>query len=609
LPWLVKEEHPDGFVIHGNAGIPFKIKKGNLSAPRIAEMSKMAKGGVVKPQKLADGDVVEDQPPTADVPWISGRDRSADAPPGMDIDPRASAPGAPGDIPGTFIGPNGGLVNKDGILVDPGSGGDEPAKPGGGSMAASTPAPGGIAPTQNGPLDDLLARNRAAASPSAPAPQDQTPTQTDQQQASAQAGAQSSSGMSWPSIPSLDLSPVQKLADESLAAGKAGAEQQAKAEGDAGTNLAKAWQAQQTQLAQMQSEWKTKRDAAASDVDNMVKALSDPKNQIQPNQFWDSKGTFDKFRAGLGLVLSGIGSGLSGQPNMAAQFIQNGIERNIDAQKANLHTKETQLGWAFKKIGNIDDAANMARANAMAATAAEMGKINATAMGPLALAKQQQAISGLTNTAAQLRAGIIDKQYSAAMNRSQMMFQRSMMQQYGAGASLPGYIPSSTPPPSLPSADLEGVSKFHKAVGEQTVNLPGGLRTWAPAEVAPKVNDEIQQFGVMKQQLAKMEQIGRAHPWNLRQPFTTSEQVDYDTAANALQLSMGQLLGLNRFTPEENKSYKVLTGDKSQWSWGQTGQQNVNSMKQLIQQHMNGIYQKLGVRLPQVQAQPRAPGQ
>lgn len=56
------------------------------------------------------------------------------------------------------------------------------------------------------------------------------------------------------------------------------------------------------------------------------------KATINPNQYIQNMGTGQKTLTALGLVLSGMGAGLTGQPNMAQEMLQKNIDRDIAAQ-------------------------------------------------------------------------------------------------------------------------------------------------------------------------------------------------------------------------------------------------------------------------------------
>lgn len=73
-------------------------------------------------------------------------------------------------------------------------------------------------------------------------------------------------------------------------------------------------------------------DEVHQDALTKVKSIY-AKSTIDPENYVKNLGVSGKISTGIGLVLSGMGSGLTGQPNMAMQVLQNNINRDIDAQK------------------------------------------------------------------------------------------------------------------------------------------------------------------------------------------------------------------------------------------------------------------------------------
>ena len=78
----------------------------------------------------------------------------------------------------------------------------------------------------------------------------------------------------------------------------------------------------------------------AEDRANTLRAELQSKNE--------SKALGNKLLAGIGLALSGIGSGLTGQPNLAMDMLQKTIDRSIEAQK---QTYINKLSQAQEKAG------------------------------------------------------------------------------------------------------------------------------------------------------------------------------------------------------------------------------------------------------------------
>ena len=63
---------------------------------------------------------------------------------------------------------------------------------------------------------------------------------------------------------------------------------------------------------------------------------------IDPGRFWASKSTGERILARIGIALSAVGSGLAGGQNQALAYINNAIDKDIDAQK-------TQHQYAMEK--------------------------------------------------------------------------------------------------------------------------------------------------------------------------------------------------------------------------------------------------------------------
>lgn len=94
------------------------------------------------------------------------------------------------------------------------------------------------------------------------------------------------------------------------------------------------------------------RDAFQQDIAN---------TRIDPNRYLGKMDTTGKVMTGIGLLLSGIGSGLAHQDNMASKFLQTQIDHDIDAQKADLGKKENLLSANMKQYGNLKDGVEMTR--------------------------------------------------------------------------------------------------------------------------------------------------------------------------------------------------------------------------------------------------------
>lgn len=102
------------------------------------------------------------------------------------------------------------------------------------------------------------------------------------------------------------------------------------------------------------------RQGLLENVQSVTKDIAD--GHINPNQYIDSKDSLGKARLAIGVILGGFGAGLAGGPNMAIETINKQIDRNLEAQKADLGRKQNLLGALQKQYGDSFVAENMYKA-------------------------------------------------------------------------------------------------------------------------------------------------------------------------------------------------------------------------------------------------------
>lgn len=113
---------------------------------------------------------------------------------------------------------------------------------------------------------------------------------------------------------------------------------------------------------------------------------------IDPNNFFSSKSDMGKVSTAIGLLLGGIGGGLTGQENPALKFLNQNIDRDIDAQKAEMNKKSNLLNHLYQQLGNEKDAALMAKAVYADIYSNKIAQAAAKAKDPIVQARAQQAI-------------------------------------------------------------------------------------------------------------------------------------------------------------------------------------------------------------------------
>lgn len=127
------------------------------------------------------------------------------------------------------------------------------------------------------------------------------------------------------------------------------------AQGNAEANAYQQGLAQQQKIA---NDYQTQYAQVDKQRGALQQAIAD--QHIDPNHYVNSMSTGDKISTMLGLVMGGLGSGLSGKDNMPMKYINDQITRDIDAQKAELGKKENLLTHVMSQYGNMRDGATMA---------------------------------------------------------------------------------------------------------------------------------------------------------------------------------------------------------------------------------------------------------
>lgn len=187
----------------------------------------------------------------------------------------------------------------------------------------------------------------------------------------------------------------------------AGIQQQAKAEQEIARRQAQAAEEYNKMLSEY-NERKTESfnkvytdiAAAAKDVQN---------NQIDPHRYMNSKSALGKVSTTIGLILGGIGSALTGQPNAGLELLNRNIDRDMDAQRAELGKKQNILDAYYKQLGNMREADAMTRAFYMDIYKNKIEQAAMLSGDKAAMARAQQLIGQMDVQKAQLLGPIANR--------------------------------------------------------------------------------------------------------------------------------------------------------------------------------------------------------
>lgn len=169
------------------------------------------------------------------------------------------------------------------------------------------------------------------------------------------------------------------------------------AEADVAAKVAKEQATQLAANAKAQQELMASNDAKTKELDAERKAfVEDLKNgHVDPGRFMGNLSTDQKMSVSLGLALGGIGSTLAGGPNQVMDFVNKLIDRDIDAQKADLGKRETLLSANLKQYGNLREATDMTRVMLLDHAKTTTEQIAAKNGGAMAKARAQVVIGQL----------------------------------------------------------------------------------------------------------------------------------------------------------------------------------------------------------------------
>lgn len=125
--------------------------------------------------------------------------------------------------------------------------------------------------------------------------------------------------------------------------------------------------ASQALIQQRRDDALAKHQADMQQLDRDWRALAATK--VDPDRWFASRSTGQKIAAVLSAVVGGLAAGRSGGPNVGLQMIQHAIDADIEAQKADLHTRQQGL---YARKGALADAFKMTGDEHQAAVATRL---------------------------------------------------------------------------------------------------------------------------------------------------------------------------------------------------------------------------------------------
>ena len=136
--------------------------------------------------------------------------------------------------------------------------------------------------------------------------------------------------------------------------------------------------------------------------------------KIDPKAYWKDH---SKLGAAIGIMLGGIGAGLTRGPNLGLQVIQKNIENEIEAQKENLGNKRSLLSENLRSQGNMTGAMNATRLQMMAMAQGRIAQVAAQTGNPIIQAQAQQKIALMHQSTIPLRSQLAGNEIQMAIRK------------------------------------------------------------------------------------------------------------------------------------------------------------------------------------------------
>lgn len=354
---------------------------------------------------------------------------------------------------------------------------------------------------------------------------------------------------------------------------RAGYQANAKAQGDLGAANAQREQEFQKQSGDANQAY---NQTIAHLMDQDRKYQSDyAAGHIDPKRYLNSMSTGDKIMSGIGLVLGGIGSGATQGPNLAFQYLQNQIDKDVEAQKADLDKNQNLLSHNSKIMGDVRAGAELTRLQMNDILKSHLNEEAGKSASPIAAA------------AAQVQSGMIDQKKAEIMHN--IAVQKAISGTGAAGADPEQQFQSRMQ--LLRANKQEGIAKDMEA--KHLPGIPGS----ASVEITPANREQwVQLDNFDKLQKEADEYLKNAS--SLGEGWQNAHKARGEALSRSMELQVGKLEGLNRFTPEEAKRYKGIIPELAGTHFTGQDSAKLEALGNEIAGHKQSLLESVGLKAP-----------
>jgi hypothetical protein len=273
-----------------------------------------------------------------------------------------------------------------------------------------------------------------------------------------------------------------------------GIESEATAHGNVANQQA---QIQQHAAQQMQDLANTFQQKSAENEQNIASTIKDIKDgHIDPDHYINSQSAPAKISTAIGLILGGMGA-MAGGGNVALDYLNKQIDRDVEAQKANLANKNNLMSAFQHQFNNLQDATTMTKAVYSEMYADQLAQAASKSGSPLAQAAAQQAI------------GQLKLKYGPEIQ--QMNIRQSVLQGAQKGTVLPEQAVTWLVPPEQQSKAFDEIKNHRllenttKQIADTLQQVKGmqtyGNRAFSPFQSTAQINAANQKINSLVKEL------------------------------------------------------------------------------------------------------------
>lgn len=383
----------------------------------------------------------------------------------------------------------------------------------------------------------------ATAPPPMLAALDGQSAQPEQPKSQAADAAKDNAAASIPQLPQLprleNRDPQIKRAFEDQ---RLGSDAYAQAKQDEGAALAAHYDGLIKKQADDVGKWQAQRAKLDQENEALRQNLMNPANQVSGEHFWANKDTGSKISAAIGMILGGIGAGMTGGPNQGLQVINAAIDRDMQAQKTNLDNKHTLLNFNMARTRNLDESFNISQAQQIAVVRSQIAKTAALSQGPEAKARAMMLDGQLAQQQEQLLNATGLQRHQA--NAQNLAVAQAAVQKSAGDSAIAKLMAG--------RGDQGDVATAHAlGMGESIVQRHNGMWALAKGKDSRKEFDESGKsvdkvFGTLEQ----MNDLIAAAPIASKAPFGQAQARGKVLEASLMPM-LNEAMGVKRLTHED----------------------------------------------------------